>query len=232
MEDAMAACFRGAWATNVLIPASTLYLYTLEKRFTVPSGGYLYHRFLDSAVSGMSINISPGKEIMASVSYSGGEMTLTETLLTGATYPDPGTYPLFTAPEVSEVTVAGSTGALCFSDLAMEFNSNVRGIECIGTLGFREQVLGRFEATVRGTVYLASNDLLDRLVEQDTFVATIQLDDSVGNSYEFHFPRCKMTSGNAQATGTNQDVVSNIAFMALYDPVTSTSVKITRTHAA
>jgi hypothetical protein len=231
-DEALAAAFRSTWASNALDPGYSLWLYEIEKRFTVPTGGYLYHRFTDSAVSGLTINISPGKEVMVSVAYSAGEMTLTETVLSGATYPDPGTYPLFTAPEVSEITIAGSTSALCFSDLSMEFNSNVRGIECIGTFGFKEQVLGRFEATCRGTVYLASNDLLDHLVAQDTFAATFQMDDSAGNSYLFEFTRCKMTAGSALASGTNQDVVSNIAFMALYDPAVSRSVRITRTQAA
>jgi hypothetical protein len=231
-DDALAAVMRGAWSTNVLDVGSTMALYTLEKRFVNPAGGYIYHRINDAAASSMSISISPGREITASVAYSGGTMDFVEAAISGATYPDPGTRPLFASPEVSEITIAGSTNALCFSDLAMEFNSNVRGIECIGTLGFKEQVLGRFEATIRGTAYFVSNDLLDYLVNQNVFAATVTIDDTEGNKYEFDFPRCRMTSGSAVAGGTNQDVVSNISIQALYDPVTSTTVRITRTQVA
>jgi Phage tail tube protein len=223
---------RGAWNTNVLKVGTTLALYCLEKRFVNPAGGYIYHRINDAAVASASISISPGREITASVAYSGGTMDFVEAIIAGATYPDPGTRPLFASPEVSEITIAGATNALCFSDLAMEFNSNVRGIECIGTLGFKEQVIGRFEATIRGTAYFVSNDLLDYLVNQNVFAATITLDDPEGNKYEFEFPRCRMTSGGAVAGGTNQDVVSNIAIQALYDPVTQTTVTITRTQVA
>jgi Phage tail tube protein len=231
-DDALAAVFRGAWSGNNLDPANTLSLYCVEKRFPNPLGGYIYHRFNDSAVASMSLNITPGKEVMASVAYSGGQMDAVETIITGATYPDPGTRPLFASPEVSEITIAGVTNALCFTDLAMEFNSNVRGIECIGTLGFKEQVLGRFEAMIRGTAYFVSNDLLDYLLNQSTFAATVTIDDSVGNKYAFTFPRCKMTAGNAQASGTNQDVVSNISIQALYDTVTSRTCRVTRTQVA
>jgi hypothetical protein len=231
-DEMLAAVMRGAWSANVLKVGSTLALYTLEKRFTNPAGGFIYHRINDAAVASASVSISPGREITASVNYSGGTMDFVEAAIAGATYPDPGTRPLFASPEVSEITIAGSTNALCFSDLSMEFNSNVRGIECIGTLGFKEQVLGRFEATIRGTAYFVSNDLLDYLVNQNEFAATVTIDDSQGNKYEFEFPRCRMTSGGAVAGGTNQDVVSNIALQALYDPATSTTVTITRTQVA
>lgn len=230
-DDALAAALRSDWATNVLKVGSVMHLYTLEKRFVNPAGGYLYHRINDAAVSNMSISIAPGREVSASVNYSGGTMEFVESMIAGSTYPDPGTRPLFASPEVSEITVAGFTNALCFSDLAMEFNSNVRGIECIGTLGFKEQVLGRFEATLRGTAYLASNDLLDYLVNQNVFAATVAIDDSQGNKYEFAFPRCRMTSGSALASGTNQDVVNNMSIQAMYDPATATTVTITRTQA-
>ena len=249
-EDALAAVMRSAWGTGTkgdgsgpppstsavgadeLIVGSTLSLYCLEKRFANPAGGYIYHRINDAAVASMALSISPGKEVSCSIAYSGGTMDPVETAIAGATYGDPGTRPLFAAPEVSEITIAGSTNALCFSDLAMEFNSNVRGIECIGTLGFKEQVLGRFEATLRGSAYFVSNDLLDYLINQNTFAATIVVDDSTGNKYEFFYPRCRMTAGGANAGGTNQDIISNITIQALYDPTRLYTVMITRTHVA
>lgn len=249
-DDALAAVLRSAWGTGTkgdgsgpppvtsavtadeLIVGNTLSLYCVEKRFSNPAGGFIYHRFNDSAVASMSLSISPGKEIGVSVAYSGGTMDPVEAMIAGSTYPDPGTRPLFTAPEVSEVTIAGVTNALCFSDLGMEFNSNVRGIECIGTLGFKEQVLGRFEATIRGSAYFASNDLLDYLINQAVFPVTLTLEDPTANKYTFFYPRCRMTAGGANAGGTNQDVVSSIAMQALYDPTYLYTVKVTRVRVA
>ncbi len=243
-DEMLAAALRSAWGNgnhgggtggsvavgaNELIPQQTLSLYMLEKRFVNPAGGYLYHRINKSAVSRLSVSVAPGREVSASVEYSGGTMDAVEAAISGATYADPGTRPIFTAPEVSEITIAGVTNALCFSDLTLEFNSNVRGVECIGTLGFKEQVLGRFEATIRGSAYFVSNDLLDYLINQSDFAASVTLDDPQGNKYQFEFPRCRMTAAGANASGTNQDVVANVTIQALYDPLWKYTVMVTRT---
>lgn len=245
IEDAMAAVFRNAWGTgmkgdgtapytpvavtaNELIPATTISSYLLEKRFTDPTGAFLYHRFGLSAVASLGISIAPGQPITTSVEYSGGPLDLETTAIAGSTYADPGVNPVFTAHEVQEITIGTVPMTLCFSSLSMNFNSNVRGIECIGTLGFREQVLGRFEPTIEGTAYFVSNDLLEYLVDQDVLPVTITLEDSLGNAYEFFYPRCKMTAGSANASGTNQDVVANVSLQALFDPLWNFSCKITR----
>lgn len=250
VDEMLAAVFRSTWGTgtkgdgsgpppvtsavgaNELITGSTLPLYCIEKRFVNPLGGFIYHRFNDSAVASVSVSVAPGREITMSVNFSGGTMDAVETAIAGSTYPDPGTRPLFTAHEVTEVTVAGITNALCFSDLSLEFNGNVRGIECIGTLGFKEQVAGRFEATIRGSAYFVSNDLLDFLISQGTFPVTVALDDSQGNQYEFFYPRCRMTAAGANAAGTNQDVVSNVQIQAMYDPTRLYTCLVSRVQVA
>lgn len=249
-EEALEAVFRNAFATGTkgdgsgpppvtsavgadeLIPGDTLSLFMVEKRFRDPSGTYLYHRFDDSAIASMSIAVSPGAEVSASVSYSGGELTMADTIISGATYTDPGVRPVFTAPEVTEITLGGISATLCFQSLNLEFNSNVRGIECIGTLGFREQVLGRFEASITGAAYFVDNSLLQYLVDQTEFAVTVELADSQGNKYAFDYPRCKMTAGNANAGGTGQDVVQNVTIQALYDPTRLYTCIVTRTHVA
>ena len=246
-EDALAAVFRNLWGAGLqgdgtgpppltsvpgadqLIPANALSLYMLEKRWPAPAGGFIYHRVNLAAVSSLALSISPGREISVSVAYSAGATEAVEVAIAGATYVDPGTRPLFTAPQVSEITVAGSTNALCFSDLSLEFNSNVRGIECIGTLGFREQVLGRFEAVIRGSAYFVDNTLFDYLINQASFPVTVKVQDSLGNAYNFEFPRCKMLTGGANAGGTGQDVVSGISMQALYDPTRLYTCRVTRT---
>ncbi len=229
-DDMLAAVMRGTWSSNVLNVGLVAREFMVEKRFTAPGGAsYIYHRFNKSAVVSLGLNVSPNNEIGASVAFSGGTMDAVETALAGATYPDPGTDPIFTAPQVTEITVAGITNSLCFNNLSIELNSNVRGVECIGTLGYKEHALGRFEATIRGTAYFVSNDLIDYLINQGTFACEVEFSDTEGNKYHFLFPRCKMTNNGANAGGANQDVVSNIAIQALYDPATTTTVRVTRT---
>lgn len=243
-EEVLQAVFRNSWATgsqgdgtlpytpgavgaNELIVGSTLKLFMVEKTFQAPDGP-LYHRFDVSAYDSLSISVAPNAPITASASISGGTLDLDSAIIVGATYPDPGTYPVFTAPEVSEISVDGVPTTLCFSSFTMNFNSNVRGIECIGTLGFREQALGRFEATIEGTAYFVSNDLLQDLIDQNELPLSIVLEDGAGNGYTFFFPRCKITANAVNAAGTGQDVVANLSFQALFDPSWNFTVRATR----
>lgn len=244
-EMMMASVFRNGWGVgtvgdgsgtpatpagaNELIPGSLLDLYAIEKRFNaITVGDYLYHQVNLSAMDTLSIAISTNAPITTSFGVSGGPLLTREAALAGATYPDPGTNPVFTAPDVVEVIIDGVTSTLCFSSLNLSFNSNIRGIECIGTLGFREQALGRFEATIEGSAYFVSNDLLEQLVTQDEFPFEVTLADSENRTYTFFYPRTKMTSGSANASGTNQDVVQNISLQALYSPNHGYSVMVTR----
>lgn len=229
-DDMLQAVMRGTWTSNVLNVGSTQREFMIEKRFVPPAGvaGFIYHRYNKASIASAGLTISPGNEITSSFSVMAGTMEAVETAIAGATYADPGTEPIFTAPQVTNISIAGITNSLCFNNLSIDLNSNLRGIECIGSLGYREFALGRFEATLRGTAYFVSNDLIDYLLNQQAFSCTVTIADSDNNSYTFLFPRCKMTNNGANAAGANQDVVSNIAIQALYDPVTQTTVRITR----
>jgi hypothetical protein len=148
----------------------------------------------------------------------------------GSVYASAGEEPIMTAPLVTELTIdAGTVTARCLSQFVMDFNSNVRGIQCIGTLGEREKVLGRFEAKMTGTVYFASDDMLLHLLNQDTFAVTVKITDSMGAFYTFDFPRCKVTAAPVTAGGgTNSDVTVALAMSALYDEAKGSTVLVTR----
>jgi hypothetical protein len=59
--------------------------------------------------------------------------------------------------------------------------------------------------------------MLQHLLDQDTFPVTLKITDSVGNFYDFTFPRVKVTAAPVAAGGTGQDVVVDLAMQALYD---------------
>lgn len=244
-EEVLAAVFRSNWGTGTqgdgtlpfaadpvgadeLIVGKLLDLFMIEKRFETPDGD-AYHRVQLSAYSSLSLSVAPNSAITGSVDVSGGTLELSEAPIAGApTFNDPGTNPSFTAPEVAAIQIGAVPMTLCFTQLTLNFNSNVRGIECIGTLGFKEQALGRFEATIEGSAYFVSNDLLQSLIDQDENPVTITLEDAEGNQYTFFYPRCKMTAGSANASGTNQDVVASVSFQALYSPEYGFTVRATR----
>src|SRR5262245_21668242 len=241
-DEMLEAVIAGAWGggtwsgapnadTDRCVPAQALHMYVLEKRFKMPDDSYSYHRYSDCAVQQMAITITPGEPITGNVTIAGGplETPIPTAELGGQTYVDPGDEPVMTAPLVTELTVdTGTVSAKCFGTFSVTINNNTRGIQCIGTLGEREKVLGRVEVTLAGTVYYASNELLEKLKTQDAFPVTLTITDSSGGSFTFDFPRCKLTQANVVAGGTGQDVVVDMSMQALYDSTATQSLAIVR----
>lgn len=217
-----------AVTANELIPGQVLMEWLIEKRFTDPTGAFLYHRFNKCAFESLSLQVSSNEPITGSVNVNGTTLDLDNAIITGATYADAGNNPVFTAPEVTMISVAAVPYTMCFNSLSLDFNSNIRAIDCIGTLGTKEHALGRFEATISGTAYFQSNDLLQALVDQDKFAVQVTLTDQLGNAYTFDYPVCKLTAVPVNASGTNQDVVANVTIQAIYDSSWGYTCKVTR----
>ena len=229
-EEYLAAVFGNEWALNVLVPDTNLFLYTVEKTFQdIPAAGSdSYHRFGHSAFANLSVAITPGAPITGAATISGGEMTLATAIIAGATYPDPGTEAVLVP---SDVTIAMDAWAAtsCFGTLTMTFNDNVRGIQCIGTLGTKEQVRGRFEVAISAEVYYSNDAPIQALLDQDEFPVTVTIDDAAGvPAYTFEFPRCKLTAAPVVAGGTNTDVIAGLEMNALYDSVLGYTCQVTR----
>lgn len=229
-EEYLAAVFGNDWLVNVLTPATHLYYYTVEKTFQdIPAPpSESFHRFVHSVWSNLTLNIAPGSPINGTSTLSGGVMSLDTAIIAGATYPDPGTENVLVP---SDVTIAMDAWAAtsCFSTLTMTFNDNARGIQCIGTLGTKEQVRGRFECAITAEVYYSNDAPLHALVDQTEFPVTVEIFDAAAVlAYKFEFPRCKLTAAPVVAAGTGQDVVAKLEINALFDAVAGYTCRVTR----
>lgn len=248
-HEIMAAAFRNEWGTGVLgypdpanvgqfltrnlapnelIPGKLVKLYDVEKRFETPDVPS-YQVYRKAGVNSLSLSVSPNEMLTGSLSLIAGELDLYNADLAGATYPDPGQYTPLTAPNVTEVNIGAMTAAACFSALTLSFGSNMRAIDCIGSYSAREKAIGRFEPMIEGTTYFVSNDIIQALIDQDSFPVTIELGDGDGNLYKFFYPRCKFTNATSAIPGTNQDVMLPVSIRALYDPNYRYSCKVDRT---
>ena len=229
-EEYHAAVFGNEWALDELIPDTSTFYYLVEKTFPdIPIvGDESFHRFEHSVFSSLAINIAPGSPVNGSATLIGGEMALDTAIIVGATYPDPGSENVLVP---SDVTIAMDAWAAtsCFSTCAMTFTDNARGIQCIGTLGTKEQVRGRFEGQIKADVYYSNDEPVQALLDQSEFPVTVELFDAAAAlAYRYEFPRCKMTTATVVAAGTGQDVVANLAMNALYDDVLGYTCKVTR----
>ena len=229
-EEYLAAIFGDDWTATELIPGIDLFYYLIEKTFPgIPTAGAnSFHRFDKSAFIGGTIVIAPGTPITGTADVSGGPLSLATDALGGATYPDPGTEAVL-VPQDVVVTIGGWSSTACFGNITITFANGTRGIQCIGTLGEREKVRGRFTAEIAAQLYYATDAPLIDFLNQNEVVATIVLRNASDvTEYQFDFPRCKIVTAPVPTPGTGQDVVIDMTISALYDAALGYTCKVTR----
>lgn len=236
LEGALCNVWGGS-PDQLLTMSDTLKSYTIEKKIPVPGGTTQYHRFTGCCVNGLSLNIRPNQPITGSFTFVGKSPSIGTSALSGATYTDPALMPVMTAPRVVGIEIGGVPAvSKCFNNLQFTLNNNNRAIECIGTLGPRETVLGRAEIQVQFSVLFNDSDLMQILIDQSETSLAFQTEDSnpAGspadpNYYSWLLPRVKFTADPVVAGGTNQDVVNAVTAEALMSPTTFTELQIGRT---
>lgn len=224
LEGVLGAPFTG----DVLIPGTALPLYTIEKTFPdVPiPGDNSYHRFAHSAFSAVTLTITPGSPITASASVSGGPMSLDTAILPGATYPDPGTAPVL-VPSDAIVQTGDWSSTGCFGSVTLNFANGVRGVQCIGTLGTKEQIRGRTDCSITASLYYSNDEPLNALLDQTDFPVLVELLDAAGDPiFTFYYPRVRMTASPVVASGTGADVTAEMEMQALYDSAAGFAVAV------
>lgn len=199
---------------NDVYVASTITPYLIEKRFTLDDGSFVFHRYLGSVMNGLSLSITPGSPITGSFDVIGNSLVTDTAIITGATYAAAGTAPVMTAPLVTGITLRDKdgdpvfeVGTHCWTSLDLTLTNNARALQCIGKLGARESVIAKYEGTISYSILLTNNWMLETLKSQDKVALEITMADSAGKTYKFTFPRLKITSAAAPASGSDDDLI-------------------------
>jgi hypothetical protein len=253
LEGALANLWGSAEAPDDLWVGTKLLTHTIEKRFVIneadvdPLARYEFNRAVRSVVDQLTLTFSPGGAAVGSATIIGGLFTRDDVDITGATYIDAGKLPVMVGSGVIPVTftIAGTDyAAWCVSNLVVTFRNNGRAIACLGQEMANEVVLGRFECEITAEVYVnkETKTAMDAFLDKEEIAFGFTVTDAQANSYEFFFPRVRVSAASENATGTNQDVVLNMTMQALVDTLTitpalpatpfdaETCVQITRVH--
>lgn len=218
----------GDWELSV---GSTMKSFTVMKRWPDPAGtvgvDYLYHIYTGCVVNSMTMTMSAGSEVTGSIAMVGKEADAdtSTTLPVGATLTSPSKFNVLRAPEVQNIlldnvanTLATAIGSSCVTDITLTLNANVRGVQCLGTLGNKESVLGRFESTAAITIFFNSNDVMEEFLAQGIVDVAFEIGDTAGDDhYAFLIPRGKISANTVVAGGTGTDVVNSLTVQALVD---------------
>lgn len=205
--------------------------FTIEKRFEDASnpGVYLYHRYRGCVANTMSINMTAGAEITGSVGIIGKDMVTDTAIISGATYPAV-TVDVFRAPDIDSIvldnvggTLAPTLSTSCITDTTININNNYRGIQCLGTLGNSEVVIGTFECSYSQTIFFGHSQMMDDFLAQTQVDEIITLgDDTEDNHYVFTTTNGKIASNQVVAGGQGSDVVNACEITWLYDSTLGT----------
>lgn len=227
-QEALAALFGADFtgSPSRLTPGTNLFLYLLEKRFDLGGGSYSFHRFDMSTFAELQLSISPGSPVSGVLNVAGGVKTRATSIITGATYPDPGTAEVL-QPHKVVVTVGALTDT--YTDVNLTLKNNVRDIKGVGTLGSLEKIRGRFEAEIKAPLYYKSDAVLTLIENQTEVAVSVQLKTLANvNAYLFEFPRCVIANGPVVAGGTGQDVLVDATIVAKYDAGAGYTCRVTR----
>jgi hypothetical protein len=233
LEGALGNLWGGDGLGDDLWVSGLLLTHTIEKRFTIdaanvdPLKQYEFNRFVREIVDQMVLTFTPGGPATGSASLLGGAMTRDEVDLTGATYLDAGQLPVMVGAGVIPITftIEGiDYTTWCVSNLVVTLRNNGRAIMCLGQDVSSETVLGRFECEVAAEIYLAADTsvVMDAFLNRTEIAMKFEVHDSLGNGYQFTFPRVRVSACTEVASGTNQDVIMSTSLQALVDTATVT----------
>ena len=227
-ETMLEGVFGNTWGATLadrLEVGPTLKTYTIEKRFAIDQAAtvpvYDYHRIENAIMDDLTLTFAPGAADLGALTILGGHYGIDTSELAGATYVDAGTRPVMVGADALPVVfkIAGvSHLAWCMTQVVMAFKNNGRAIECLGTLGAAEMVIGRFEAEVTMDILVTddTNVIMDAFLNRREDVAfALQASDSLTNSYWFEFDKCRIKTCTEVTPGTNQDVVLAVGLQAL-----------------
>ena len=231
MESAMGKATASSTTDRDITVGNSQISFTIEKRFEDASnpGTYLYHRYRGCVANTLSINMTAGSEITGSVGIIGKDMITDTAIITGATYPAV-TVDVFRSPDIDSIvidnvggTLASTLSTSCITDTTININNNYRGIQCLGTLGNSEVVIGTFECSYSQTIFFGHSQLMDDFLDQVQIDEIITLgDDTEDNHYVFTTTNGKVSANNVVAGGQGTDVVNACEITWLYDSTLGT----------
>jgi hypothetical protein len=120
----------------------------------------------------------------------------------------------------------GSPGSI--NSLSLELDNQHREQKGIGELGNVGVVGGTLVINMTASMYFESKDQADMFKNGEAFAFSFALQDNSGNTYIFTLPRCKYESFTTNSSQLDSDVMAEVQFTALRDPVTNCMIQIDR----
>ncbi len=228
-DDFLESLMCDTWTTDVLNVGTDDSSYTLEKEFGDINK---FITFTGMRLNQGTLSLSYGAPTSISLTFAGnGSATPVASLVgTGSSTDATTTTVLNGSSDISSVKIDDVATTICLTSLTIDINNNLRSKNCLGNDAPVDQIKGGASVSGSVEVYLdaASFALYGNVLTQTDISLEYTIGDGV-NSYTFLLPRVKLSGDAPSASGLDQDVMLSLNYTALLDPVTGTSLRVTRT---
>lgn len=220
------------WNANVLKNGMLEKTGALEKTFK-QGAGQSFIRYRGVRWNTLDLTLRARQSVQANWGVLGiGSPAPTTAIISGATYADPTTTPVFNAGlNVASLTLSGVTASPKMQALTMRINRNIYQNDAIGAYEPYGHGLGRFEVTGSMTCYFEDLYTYQAILDHSDVGLAFNLSDAPGNTYAFSIPKVKLMDGGPPGSGNGQAVLMEVPFQAFYDATSSAQISITRTPA-
>lgn len=215
------------FATNILKTGTTPKFFSIED---AAEDIAQYRLFTGMAVSQGSFSIRPNQMVTCTFSMVGKNMTISGTSVDAAKTASSTNAPFDAYSGALNIGDFGGSGTTSTIITGIDFtvNNSLAPTFVVGSSTTPQLEYGM--STVEGTVtaYFEDATLINRFINETESLMTVVVDDPTGSSdYTFYFPRVKFNGADVPVDNPQSRIVT-LPFVALYDPVSATNLRITR----
>jgi len=227
-DPILEALMCGTWTSDVLVPGVTRRSFSILRQFSdqVASGDVMpFQLFKGCEFNTLNLTLAPESLVKADFSIFGREYT------NSLTRPGSTTETAVSANKPfdsfrGQVTIEGSEiGYVTEIQLNIENGIEPRFVAFDDRSA--QGKLGRTRITGSLTIYFQDAVMLNAFNAEQTLVVAFELEDLLGNIYQFNFPRVVLTGGQPDVEAEN-DITITVPFAATYDPAEGHALQITR----
>ena len=223
-DELMESAFLNSYATNVLKIGTTPKYFTMED---AANDINQFRLFTGLSVSSMNVSIAPNQMVTGSFDMVGKGMT------------QAGTSGSVSAPTASSSNAPfdsysgtisdGGAGISIVTSIDFSLTNSFAPTFVVGSDTAQQLEFGR--AVVEGTmtVYYEDETLINKFLNETESSISVSVNDPTGlSAYTFDFPRVKYNGASVPLQNPESRLIT-LPFVALYDSVETTNLKLTRT---
>ena len=219
------SAFFNSYATDVLKVGTTPKYFSMED---AANDINQFRMFTGLAVSSVNFSIAPNQMVTSTFEMVGKGMTQAAT--TGSTGGAPTASSTNSPFDSYSGTISdGGSGISIVTSIDFSLTNSLAPTFVVGADNAQSLEFGR--AVVEGTmtVYYQDQTLINKFLNETESSIEVSIDDPTGaNPYTFLFPRVKYNGASVPLQNPQSRLIT-LPFVALYDTVENTNLKMTRT---